>query len=335
MTRVKPAKDVDYLALSMRIHSMEKRLLTRDRMDRMIDAKDLTEAAKVLTECGYGELREVTASGLEEILARAQADLFQDLGGSVNNPAMLDVFRCKYDYHNAKVLVKAEALGQDHDRLLVRGGRYAPGQMAEDYRSDGLEKYPEAFRQSVARAREVLGSTGDPQQADFVLDRAYFRELTGLAESTGSAFLRGYVALLIDATNLRSAVRASRLNKGSQFLSQVLLEGGGVSVSALTDARGENLGGLFQSGPLAEAAALGASLAAPGSGALTEFEQLCDNALMDYLANGRRIAFGEQPIIGYLYAREAEITAIRTIMAGRMAGLDGETIRRRLRRTYA
>ena len=33
-------------------------------------------------------------------------------------------------------------------------------------------------------------------------------------------------------------------------------------------------------------------------------------------------------------AGEAEITAVRIIMAGRMAGLDGETIRSRLRATY-
>ena len=39
-------------------------------------------------------------------------------------------------------------------------------------------------------------------------------------------------------------------------------------------------------------------------------------------------------MIGYLYAREAEITAVHIIMAGRMAGLDGETIRSRLRATY-
>lgn len=30
--------------------------------------------------------------------------------------------------------------------------------------------------------------------------------------------------------------------------------------------------------------------------------------------------FGEEPVVGYLYAREAEFTAIRTILSGRMAG---------------
>ena len=40
---------MDYLTLSARIHAMETRLLTEERMDRMIDARDTDEAAKVLT----------------------------------------------------------------------------------------------------------------------------------------------------------------------------------------------------------------------------------------------------------------------------------------------
>ena len=39
-------------------------------------------------------------------------------------------------------------------------------------------------------------------------------------------------------------------------------------------------------------------------------------------------------MLGSLSARQAEMTAIRTILSGRMAGLDGDTIRQRLRRTY-
>jgi len=314
---------------------MEKRLLTRERMERMIDAKDVTECAKVLTECGYGEMRKVTPSAMEAVLAQAQADLFQDLGGAVDNAAMLDVFRCRYDYHNAKVLVKAQALGQDHDRLLVRGGRFDPDKLAEAFRGDGLENYPETFREAIAHARETLGASGDPQLADFVLDKAYFVELQELSEASGSDFLKGYVTLLIDVANLRSAVRASRLDKGPRFLSQVLAPGGTVPASSLETCRGENLGALYQGSVLSEAAELGAARSAPGSGPLTEFERACDNAVMDYLSAGRRVPFGEQPIIGYVYAREAEMTAIRTIISGRLAGLDGDTIRQRLRRTYA
>ena len=94
------------------------------------------------------------------------------------------------------------------------------------------------------------------------------------------------------------------------------------------------MGEVFRSGPLAQAADLGAKLAQPGGGSLTAFERECDNALTAYLAAARRIHFGEGAVIGYLYAKELEFTAIRAIFAGRAAGLDGETIRSRLRETY-
>lgn len=333
----KDEKDLEYLTLSARIHAMENRLLNQERMDRMIEARELEDAAKVLTECGYGEMSELTNDGLERMLTQAQADLFHDLGGSVTDRSLMDVFQCRYDYHNAKALVKSEALDMPAERvepLLLPGGRYDAHRLLEDFQREDLRACSEFFRRGVSHAREILGSTGDPQMADFILDRTYYEELTDLAQRSGSAFLQGYVALSIDAANLRSAVRASRLDKGMEFLNQVLLPGGNVPLRTIASARGDELGGVFRTGSLAQAAALGAALSAPGSGALTEFERLCDDAIMDYLGGGRRIAFGEQPIIGYLYAREAEMTAIRIIMTGRMAGLDGDTIRQRLRRTY-
>ena len=167
-----------------------------------------------------------------------------------------------------------------------------------------------------------------------MLDRAYFAEMAETARAVGSPFLEGYVRLLIDAANLRSAVRCARMGKGSDFLSQVLLPGGNVEVHVLTSGKGNDLAAVFRAGPLGDAAAAGAALTAPGSGELTAFERLCDDAVMGYLAQARRIPFGEQAVVGYLYAREAEFTAIRTILSGRMAGLDADTIRERLREAY-
>ena len=97
-------KDTDFLALSARIHAMEGRLLTRDRMDRMIDAREESEALKVLTECGYGGAEGLRAQDVERVLATARAETFQELSTAAPDPRVVDVFRLKYDYHNAKVL---------------------------------------------------------------------------------------------------------------------------------------------------------------------------------------------------------------------------------------
>lgn len=330
-------KDVDYLALSARVRAMENRLLTQERLDRMIDARDPAEAAKVLAECGYGELAELTGDGLEELLNQAQDQLARDLSSYPQAAAILPVFQCAADYHNAKTLVKGEALGWDGERmgrLLMPGGRWSSEKLLDGYQKSGLEGCTETFRLAVNRAREVLAASGDPQQADFVLDRACYKELTALAKTTGSSFLQGYAALLIDAVNLRAVVRARRLGRGADFLRQVVLDGGTIPAADLLASGGEELARLFRGSPLARAAELGGALSAAGSGSLTEFERMCDDGVMDYLRQARRIPFGEEPVIGYLCARQAEATAIRTVMSGRLAGLDGETIRGRLRRTY-
>ncbi len=333
-TLSKKKKETDFLSISARVRVMETRLLTTERMERMIDARDATEAAKVLDECGYPDLAQVTPSAVEDMLAQAQGTLFEDLGKAVDDPALLDLFRCKYDYHNAKVLIKSAALGLDQDQLLLRGGRYEPEKLAEDFRREDLRSCVPVFQEAVAHARELLGSSGDPQQADFVLDRAYYAELTQLAQQSGSPFLQGYVTLAIDSANLRAAVRAARLDKGPDFLRLVLVEGGAVLPADIAVTPGPDLARLYHSSPLLPAAEAGAALAVPNGGALTDFERLCDDALMAYMAKARMIPFGEQPVAAYLYAREAEATAIRIILTGRMAGIDGATIRARLRRAY-
>lgn len=331
---MKQTKDIDYIFLSTRVKAMERDLLNRERIDRMLEAPTVEEAGKVLAECGYGELNELSTREVDRLLGEQQQRMIADLGGCAPNKYIVDVFRVRYDYHNAKVLVKSGALGLDPKSLLTGGGRYDKQRLAEDFQREDMLSYSDLFRRGVARAREVLGSTGDPQQADFILDRAYFEELSALAQSSENKFLMGYAALCVDAANLRSCVRAWRLGRGSEFLNQVLVPGGTVSVRALAAARSEELPVLFRSGRLTTAAEEGAAKSAPGSGALTQFERLCDNAVMDYLSDGRRVPFGVEPILGYLYAREAEATTIRIIMAGRLAGLDTDTIRERLRESY-
>ena len=42
-------RDTDYLTISARVRAMENRLVTRERMERMVEARSDDEAVKVLT----------------------------------------------------------------------------------------------------------------------------------------------------------------------------------------------------------------------------------------------------------------------------------------------
>ena len=322
-------KDTDYLAISARIRAMENKLLTRERMDQMIEARDSAEAMKLLAESGYND-----GAGLEAALAQARAEVFKDMEQGAPDPRLVEVFQIKYDYHNAKTILKAQAMGSDPERLLLSGGRYDPAQLWDGWKREALSGVSVEFSKAMEQAQAALAEGGDPQQADLILDRACYGEMAGLAKELCSPFLQGYVRLSVDIANLRAAVRVARMGREGEFLRQVLLPGGNVSEGAIASARGDALGEVFRSGPLSQAAGLGAKLAQPEGGSLTAFERECDNALTAYLAAARRVPFGEETVIGYLYAKELEFTAIRAIFAGRAAGLDGDTIRARLRETY-
>ena len=324
-------KDTDYLAISARIRAMENRLLTRERLERIIEARDDQEARKVLVECGYPD---VPGAGLEQVLAQVREETVKDLSGAVPGEPGLEMFKLKYDYHNAKTILKAQAMGVDAERLLLQGGRFDPAVLLSQWQQEQLSGCSDAFRRAMEQAAAVLKESRDPQQADLLLDKAMYAEMGKLAADSKSAYLQGYVKIMVDAANLRTAVRVYRMGKDDEFLRQVLLDGGNVCVQSILSARGEGLADVFQSGALAQAAKLGAALTKPGSGALTVFEKACDDAVTAYVSASRRVPFGEQVVIGYLYAKEAEMTAVRTIFAGRAAKLDGDTIRRRLRESY-
>lgn len=330
----KRIKDTDYLFLSSRLRAMENNLLTQARMERMLDAPTAEDAAKVLVECGYQELSRVDVDSVNEMLAQARDAVMADLAYCAPDPRMVDVFQIKYDYHNAKVLLKSEARGEDPQRLLVDAGRLPGKVLAVAVAESDFGALPEALGKAIQAARELLGATKDPQQADFLLDQAYFREMETLAEDTGSAFLQGYVRLMVDVANLRSLVRVIRMGKDGDFLKTVLFQGGSMDLRRLTAAADGTVSveELYGTSSLAEAAQLGQ--AAVNGGSLTAFEKACDNALMAYLSGAKRVAFGEQPLIAYLAAKDSEFTAVRIIMTGRLAGLSADVIRERLRDAY-
>ena len=333
MALAKKMKDTDYLFISTYLHSKERDLLTGARMERMIDAPSNADAAKVLGEIGYGEFDGSSQRELGAIIAQEQEKLFQDLYRFVPDKAVVDVFKVKYDYHNIKALLKARSTGVDADRLLLDAGRVPAEEMKRAVLEGDYGNLPAALRRATEEAVEVLGNTGDPQLADFLLDRAYYAEMLSAAQATGSDFLVRYVQMTIDAANLRSAVRTLRMKKGADMLKRVLVEGGTIRADSIQSAAlSGNLEDLYRTGNLRQAAELGT--AAVNGGSLTPFEKACDDAVTAMVAGAKSVPFGVEAVISYLVAKEIEFTAVRIIMSGRMAGIKGDTIRERLREAY-
>ena len=324
-------KREDYLFLSSMLRAREVKMLSRDKAERMLDAPSYGECAKLLTDCGYEDLSQCSAAEIDRALSRTRAEIFRELSLQAPAKDLVDLFRVKYDYHNAKAMLKAEAMDSEPLPVMSASGRVSPEAMLAAYREERLHELPAALARAIAEGREVLARTANPQLADFAMDRAYFEELRALSAEKGE-FVRGYVSILADSTNLKSAVRTARLGKNADFLRLALVPGGKVDADRFT-AAGDALPALFGGSALAEAASLGAAAAEGGS--MTAFERACDNAVMAYLRGAKLVSFGEEAVLAYLAAVENEITAVRMILTGRLAGIAPQTIRERLRDLYA
>nr|WP_325183754.1 V-type ATPase subunit [uncultured Oscillibacter sp.] len=329
----KKIKDTDYLAISARVKAMETGLLTRERMEQVLEARSVEEAVKILQECGYPELDARDPEAMDAALSAAREATLSDLLDGAPDPRYIDIFKLKYDYHNIKAVLKAQAMETSPDSMLMDMGRVPAAELKEAVLSGRLDELPEGLAAAAAEAKDILDSTRDPQLSDICLDRWCYQEMANVAEETGSAFLAGYVKIQIDAANLRALVRTLRMGKSGDFLKTVLLEGGGVGADAVAAAG--NSGSLQELyGPTALQAAAEAGAEALRGGPLTAFEKLCDDAVGDYLAGAQFVPFGEAPLLGYLAARETEYTNIRILLMGRGAGLPAGVIRSRLRNSY-
>lgn len=322
-----------YLYLSAALRAREAKLLSAERAARMLEVSGFEECAKLLTDCDYGDMSQMNAKEIDAQLTQHRADIFDELDRISPEKRIVDIFRMKYDYHNAKTLIKAEAVGAETEQLLSSCGRISPAKLSAAYTDERWNELPPIMARATEEARDTLAHTANPQLADFVLDRAYFKELSDTARELDSAFLIGYARLLIDSTNLRSLVRTLRMGKDSEFLREALIPGGSVELYRFLSCDKEGLCALFGHSVLENAAVLGAE--AIEGGAMTEFELACDNAVNTYISKAKLVSFGEEPLVAYLAAVESEITAVRMILTGRLAGIEPGVIRERLRDMYA
>ena len=326
--------DTDYLYLSAVLKAREANMLTRDKMERMLTAGSFNDAAKLLVESGWPDMSDHNSAGVDRLLSLRREETFAEVEKSAAEKEIVEVFRTKYDYHNAKAIIKGEGVGVDAGNILSQCGTVPPAKLLEAFREDDFRDIPESLGTAMAEAKGVLARTDNPQAADFVLDKAYYARLLELAGKVTSPFLAEYVRTLIDCANIRTVVRCFRMGKNGDFMQQALIDGGNVNMESA--ARGtvtaDELNALFGNTVFREAAVLGGE--AMEGGSLTQFEKACDNAVNSSLEKARRTGFGSEVAVGYLAAEENAITAVRMILTGLLSGIDPERLKERLRDTY-
>ena len=243
----------------------------------------------------------------------------------------------KYDYHNAKVLLKAKVLGKDLSSMLIKLGNLDLQEIKRKIDSDNFKSLNGILGKGIQEAMKVFEETKDPQKIDIIIDKYMYEELVEINKSLNYKFIDNLVKAMIDSTNIRTLLRIKKQNKGRSFAEEVIFNGGAIDSNKLVlllNESPENIMSRLQTTIYSSLIKEGLEgYIATDSASL--LEKLSDNYIMQLMKDSKLVTFGPERLLSYIYAKETEIKVIRIIMVGKLNNIAEEVIRERLRDIYA
>lgn len=323
----------NFIQSSVRIRHAEKKLLTKQQLQRLADAKNLEDAIKLLNETSYSsELSKLDRpENYEQVLSEVLNKTYKEAMEISPEKSLVEILSCKYDYHNLKVLVKENILKEKFDSMYCM----LDENEIEAFRELAL-KNDEGLSKDFKECLDSFETTKDPQDIDIFIDKKYFEKVLSLAEEFKLEMITEYFKAMIDFINLRTFIRCRKQNQVKETLEKVLIKGGDIETDKILDMFYEDIEIL----PIKlKAYKIGRVLSKiveeyKNTNSLNSFEKSMDDYLVEIVRKAKSIHYGAEVIFSFLFAKELEIKNLRLILVGKVNGLSADFIKERLREVY-
>lgn len=320
-------KDTDYAYSVSRIHAIERSLLDRGKIMQIAEAKTASDALRMIYDAGY-----VQAEDYEQSFESELQKTYDLIYSMAPDKSLFDVFLIENDYYNLKVLLKAEFLDKDLDYLLNKRARTSLEAVKEAVRERKAEKVSEQFATALDEALASFSKEKNAQAVDMIIDRACYSEMSEFANATGNKFIIGLIKIKIDLTNITTMLRIRKMGKMASFAKSAMLGGGSLDVNMLAGCVDEPKEAILQKFASGRYSNLVSQALSDSDAA--DFEVACGDYIIEYMRAAKRVTFGAEPLVAYIFAKENEIKQLRIIMVGKTNNLDSELIKRRLNIAY-
>jgi V/A-type H+-transporting ATPase subunit C len=323
---------------------LEAKLLSKDRFDRMLEAKDYREALKLLADTTYSDLVEklTDPERFEELLFKELERTYRKLRSfSEEQQQAIDLFVLEYDFHNLKVLLKAK-LG-DISFELSKSALIPLGTLGKEFFLQLLKlELPEIFKslpseyvESCRRALTSYEDLKDPRVIDAVVDKSMFDRMWLLALQSNCQILKEIVQIYIDLSNIKTLLRGISLEREKALLNISLVPNGKIDYLKLLELSNKDYDSI-----LSELAKgyykdiITKSLEYyHKEGSWLLLEKLFEDLILKTLKETKH-KIGLEPIIGYLLAKKMETKIIRLILVAKLNNLPVEGIKKLWREFY-
>lgn len=329
--------DEDYAYATARVRAMENKLITSQQYQRMLDASSAEDIVRMLVEQGYGtgdtDMAQPAVYTSEKLLSDEMKKAYSLMQELLPHPEVIALFMRRNDYLNAKLILKSNFLGEDDPGVYAHSGTVDPERLRSMIAERSLADLPEVFSKAILECIDSYGRSGDPQMIDFILDRAMYENMERDAGEIKVPYISELVALLHDTANIRIFIRAKLLDKSRDFMGRALLEGSRVSRRIYLELSDKPLDQFFEAIRFTALSDLSSRLsdALKNGEGISGMEKILDEHVMSFIRRSRYIAIGVEPVIAWLFFKEAEIRNVRLILTGKINGISNTIIGERLR----
>jgi len=312
-----------------RVRALENYLLDRQKFERMIDAPNIEELTRQLSDTTYGRhFSEISMPyGYEDMLKRERWDIYRTVEELLVDKEIYKRIVSVFDFYNIKVEIKGKILETDVEYLFIPFGTIPISELKEIFQNENYERLPEVFQSAVNVGIEAYYEKKDPQHLSFTIDKIMYNYLV----NTDYPFLSIYFRMKVDIINIWTLFRLKFTNRGEGLL-QSFLNGGYIpshEVVRIFPENIETIAGFYSKTPYQDVVNEGIAGFNQGN-SFFQLEKSGEKFLNDFLKTSKYISLGSEPVIAYLFFKENEIKNLRMLFVGKINKMDTGIIKERL-----
>ena len=330
-------KDIDYKAINTLIRTYELKLLQKDDFERLLKADDLKATLDNLkaTDYEFDQEELLQTKQFNEMLMAHLADVYREMYEVAPQPQLLDLFTLRYTYHNLKVLLKDLFLESNREDLLIPIGSLSVDQLKTLVSSGKNDNAHPLMVEAVRLTKEDFEERQLIEAVTVYMDTYYLRHLRAISDDLQNEDISAITDILIDLYNLTTLVRSLNQGKPRSHLHALLSSSGTVSKQDLIDDSINGAVSVLKKYYSSKVYGSKLEVVIEDNKINTlKLDKIMDELISEIVSEGIYQAFGPMPLLGYIYAKETEITNLRLLLVGKDNQIDETILRERMRTIY-
>lgn len=333
------ANYLDYSHPIARIRVLENKLINKNQIERLVDAKDTKTFFEVLSDTAYSDHFDITTNPnlFQKII---DAELLKTVDFLKKNnpyPDQLDWLWLEYDILNLKFALKNKLVDNEisENNLSPLGHLQTKDIIKAIYQIDKFQLESE-YQDIIEKAKKIYEKDNDPKLIDLCMDKAYFTLLEAKTKKIKSKIIKNFIKSKIDLYNFKLLLRFKNQQNDKKTFTKYVVNGGSIDPKDITETYDHDLNALKSNIKFfnyQKMLALSVDYLKKYNSFIL-FEKLSYDYLIDQIRYAKYEPFGPEPLVGYFIAKENEAKLLRIIMISKINQISPTLIHQQLRKLY-